>query len=535
MPRTGEDGRFRLPAPAARAQAGARRRRFSQRGAPLRPDERSHVGRAAPRLERRAGHRRRSAQGPASAADADAGARPFALLDLAGGTGDIAFRVVAAGGAGTRATVVDINADMLAVGRARAAERGLDDAISSSKAMPRALPFPGSQLRRRHPRLRHPQRAAHRGGARRSLSRAAARWALFVPRILHRRCARARCALRFLLLQRDPCARPRGRRRRATPIAISSNRSAASRARSVRRDDAGGRFCPRLVPAHDRRHRRAAFGLAVVIAGLAHLVRLGHAGFVFAREGVFALIDTTRLPLPARAAVRTARLIERPASSVAANRLATALTRLGPSYVKLGQFLATRPDVVGVAAGARPRDAAGQDGAVPASGGRSRGGGRFGQAAARPVRRVRPPGRGRLDRTGAPRRGRGRARPPAGRGEGAAAGRRTPLQGRSRRLHLRRPQRREHCPRKRGACAWSRWSTRSSARSRSRWICGSRRPRSRRWRRIPKRIPISACLPWTGTVPRATCSRWNGSRHAALRPRRGSKPRASISGASRAR
>src|ERR1700741_3190939 len=29
-------------------------------------------------------------------------ARPFSLLDLAGGTGDIAFRVVAAGGAGTR-------------------------------------------------------------------------------------------------------------------------------------------------------------------------------------------------------------------------------------------------------------------------------------------------------------------------------------------------------------------------------------------------------------------------------------------------
>jgi len=85
-----------------------------------------------------------------------------------------------------------------------------------------------------------------------------------------------------------------------------------------------------------------------VIAGLAHLARLARAGFVFAHEGVFALVDTTRLPLPARAAVRLARLIERPASGAAANRLATALTRLGPTYVKLGQFLATRPDVVGV-------------------------------------------------------------------------------------------------------------------------------------------------------------------------------------------
>ena len=85
-----------------------------------------------------------------------------------------------------------------------------------------------------------------------------------------------------------------------------------------------------------------------MITGLAHLARLGRAGFVFAREGVFALVDTTRLPLPARAAVSLARVIERPASTVAANRPAAALTRLGPTYVKLGQFLATRPDVVGV-------------------------------------------------------------------------------------------------------------------------------------------------------------------------------------------
>jgi len=84
-----------------------------------------------------------------------------------------------------------------------------------------------------------------------------------------------------------------------------------------------------------------------VIAAVSHIARLGRAGWVFAREGVLALIDTARLPLAARAALRLARLAERPASAVAANRLATALTRLGPTYVKLGQFLATRPDVVG--------------------------------------------------------------------------------------------------------------------------------------------------------------------------------------------
>src|ERR1700728_1848844 len=42
--------------------------------------------------------------------------RPLTLLDIAGGTGDVAFRAIAAGGEQTRATVCDINADMLAVG-----------------------------------------------------------------------------------------------------------------------------------------------------------------------------------------------------------------------------------------------------------------------------------------------------------------------------------------------------------------------------------------------------------------------------------
>lgn len=65
----------------------------------------------------------------------------FALLDLAGGTGDIAFRVIEAGSSSARATVVDINADMLAIGRARAAERGLDEAIGFVEGNAEALPF----------------------------------------------------------------------------------------------------------------------------------------------------------------------------------------------------------------------------------------------------------------------------------------------------------------------------------------------------------------------------------------------------------
>src|SRR6202522_4414742 len=55
------------------------------------------------------------------------GQAPFALLDVAGGTGDIAFRAAKASGAGFRATVCDINSDMLAVGRERAVTRHLED------------------------------------------------------------------------------------------------------------------------------------------------------------------------------------------------------------------------------------------------------------------------------------------------------------------------------------------------------------------------------------------------------------------------
>ena len=49
----------------------------------------------------------------------------FDHLDVAGGTGDVAFRVAGAGGPNTAVTVLDINADMLEVGRARAVKRGL--------------------------------------------------------------------------------------------------------------------------------------------------------------------------------------------------------------------------------------------------------------------------------------------------------------------------------------------------------------------------------------------------------------------------
>jgi demethylmenaquinone methyltransferase/2-methoxy-6-polyprenyl-1,4-benzoquinol methylase len=68
------------------------------------------------------------------------GERAFAVLDLAGGTGDVALRIKRAGGRGTRVTVADINPDMLAVGRERAQRAGYGLAFVTGNA--EALPLP---------------------------------------------------------------------------------------------------------------------------------------------------------------------------------------------------------------------------------------------------------------------------------------------------------------------------------------------------------------------------------------------------------
>jgi ubiquinone biosynthesis protein len=82
------------------------------------------------------------------------------------------------------------------------------------------------------------------------------------------------------------------------------------------------------------------------LAAIGHLTRMARAGFVLAREGAFVGIDPLTLPPLARAPLALANLIARPGAH-GLSGLAAAIDRLGPSYVKLGQFLATRPDILG--------------------------------------------------------------------------------------------------------------------------------------------------------------------------------------------
>jgi ubiquinone biosynthesis protein len=84
-----------------------------------------------------------------------------------------------------------------------------------------------------------------------------------------------------------------------------------------------------------------------VLIGFGHLFRLARAGFILAREGVFKGVEPALLPVVLQFPLRIGNLLARPDSGGAPQALVRAFAQIGPSYVKLGQFLATRPDVVG--------------------------------------------------------------------------------------------------------------------------------------------------------------------------------------------
>jgi demethylmenaquinone methyltransferase / 2-methoxy-6-polyprenyl-1,4-benzoquinol methylase len=71
------------------------------------------------------------------------GPAPFALLDVAGGTGDIALRFLEASGSGARAVICDISPEMMEVGRKRLGRR---DDLAFVQANAESLPFPSKSF-----------------------------------------------------------------------------------------------------------------------------------------------------------------------------------------------------------------------------------------------------------------------------------------------------------------------------------------------------------------------------------------------------
>jgi demethylmenaquinone methyltransferase/2-methoxy-6-polyprenyl-1,4-benzoquinol methylase len=65
----------------------------------------------------------------------------YKVLDVAGGTGDIAFRIIEASAKLAHATVLDINASMLAVGAERAEKKKISENLTFVEANAEDLPF----------------------------------------------------------------------------------------------------------------------------------------------------------------------------------------------------------------------------------------------------------------------------------------------------------------------------------------------------------------------------------------------------------
>ena len=70
------------------------------------------------------------------------GDKPYRLLDVAGGTGDVAIRYARASGPNATAVLCDISPEMIDVGRRRVREAGLEERITFAQGNAEALAFP---------------------------------------------------------------------------------------------------------------------------------------------------------------------------------------------------------------------------------------------------------------------------------------------------------------------------------------------------------------------------------------------------------
>ena len=275
--------------------------------------------------------------------------RAFRHIDVAGGTGDVAFRVARAGGAATQVTVLDINPDMLEIGRRRAAQKGLADKLAFVEANAESLPFPDGEFDaytiafgiRNVPRvdaaLKEAYRVLRRGGRFLCLEFSQVDIAS-LDRLYRAYSFRAIPALGQIvtgdaeayryLVEFDPSLRL-GR------VFPQCHRC--------------GRFFPRLVQQAERRDRGDLLGLEAlgVRFPFGHMWRIARAGYVLSRAGLFSDIDIMALPVTARLPFGVAKLLAKQGGEKDLDLLPAAIGELGPSYVKLGQFLSTRPDVVG--------------------------------------------------------------------------------------------------------------------------------------------------------------------------------------------
>lgn len=190
----------------------------------------------------------------------------YKTLDVAGGTGDVAFRIVEASDRKAHVTVLDINGSMLAVGAERAEKKRLSENLAFVEANAESLPFEANSFDaytiafgiRNVPHIDVALKEAYRVlEARRTAAGAG---------IFRSRDAASRALLRGMVVQGDPALRQDDHRRsRALPIPGGIDPEIPEPGK-FRGDDPQRGFLARHLHQLYRRHRGAAFRLEALNA-----------------------------------------------------------------------------------------------------------------------------------------------------------------------------------------------------------------------------------------------------------------------------
>jgi ubiquinone/menaquinone biosynthesis methyltransferase len=282
-------------------------------------------------------------------------ARPFRVLDVAGGTGDVAFRILRTGGSGTEVVVADISPAMIAEGCKRARQEQLTERCRFAAPMPKRCRSPTAASMP----IRWPSASATSPTSTAALVEA---YRVLKP------------GGRFVCLEFSTVDVPGldalydaysfavmpavgqvvtgdGAAYRYLAESIRTFPCAEEFASMIAQSGFPGCACasspaaswPSIRPGGSRLGGR-------MFKSAGHIFRLMRAGRVLARhQALLPHEELGDLPQPARLALRILSL-GRPQKGVSegASPLVSALTELGPSYIKLGQFFATRPDIIGV-------------------------------------------------------------------------------------------------------------------------------------------------------------------------------------------
>ena len=311
------------------------------------------------------------------------------LLDVAGGTGDIAFRFLRRVKGDGHATVLDMTEDMLTEGRRRAEATTFADRLDWVVGDAMALPFPDASfdaytisfgirnVTRIEDALAEAFRVLRPGG--RLL-------VLEFSRVPERVAA---LALRPLFVQRHPADGPgAGRGPGVSYQYLVEFDPPLPGPGDLRGDDPRGRVRARSATATSRwaSRRCTRAGSSEGMRGPHNIWRLIRTGATFERTGAMSVaLAAFDAPPSLRVA---ARVLGWPFQWLGLEGdpsqppILRALTALGPAYIKFGQLLSTRPGRGRAGARGRADRAPGRAAALP-----DRGGARDGRARARPAGR----------------------------------------------------------------------------------------------------------------------------------------------------